>query len=340
MASGDLARRRVEGVAQLREEHGDRAAAEGPEEAADVQREGGRGERTPHAAAGVMPRISRHARSPARRRRAVAALPRVLRPPQDDHRRQGDAGQRAARRGQPRAAGGRAPRRRARWCCASARRPRTTASSSTRPTTPTASTCPTSSCPSGTTRPAFFGAFNWTVLRHETLEADDLLGGLAQVEADAGGQALLFTGDRDMFQCVSDAVTVLWPAGKGETEPIGPAEVRTALRRAPRPGARLHRPARRSVRRAAGRQGHRREDRPRAAAPSTAASTRCSRCPSACARGSRQSLDRPGRRAARVPRDRHAAAHGRRAPARRADRLRRRGRGRARALDEPACGAT
>ena len=43
---------------------------------------------------------------------------------------------------------------------------------------------------------------------------------------EAGGQALLFTGDRDMFQCVSDDVTVLWPAGKGETEPIGPAEVR------------------------------------------------------------------------------------------------------------------
>jgi DNA polymerase-1 len=73
---------------------------------------------------------------------------------------------------------------------------------------------------------AFFGAFNWLVLRHDTLEADDLLGGLAEVEASAGGQALLFTGDRDMFQCVSDSVTVLWPAGKGETEPIGPAEVR------------------------------------------------------------------------------------------------------------------
>jgi DNA polymerase-1 len=28
-----------------------------------------------------------------------------------------------------------------------------------------------------------------------------------------------------MFQCVSDSVTVLWPAGKGETEPIGPDEV-------------------------------------------------------------------------------------------------------------------
>jgi DNA polymerase-1 len=72
----------------------------------------------------------------------------------------------------------------------------------------------------------FFGAFNWTVLRHETLEADDLLGALADVETAAGGRALLFTGDRDMFQCVSDSVTVLWPAGKGETEPIGPDEVR------------------------------------------------------------------------------------------------------------------
>src|SRR5690348_3725501 len=67
---------------------------------------------------------------------------------------------------------------------------------------------------------AFFTAFNWTVLRHDTLEADDLLGALAEVETAAGGDALLFTGDRDMFQCVSDSVTVLWPAGKGETEPI------------------------------------------------------------------------------------------------------------------------
>jgi DNA polymerase-1 len=73
----------------------------------------------------------------------------------------------------------------------------------------------------------FFGAFDWTVLRHPTLEADDLLGALADVETAAAGRALLFTGDRDMFQCVSDSVTVLWPAGKGETEPIGPAEVRT-----------------------------------------------------------------------------------------------------------------
>jgi 5'-3' exonuclease len=74
---------------------------------------------------------------------------------------------------------------------------------------------------------AFFGGFGWTVLRHETLEADDLLGALAQAETAAGGQALLFTGDRDMFQCVSESVRVLFPGGgKGEPQAIGPAEVR------------------------------------------------------------------------------------------------------------------
>jgi 5'-3' exonuclease len=72
----------------------------------------------------------------------------------------------------------------------------------------------------------YFEAFGWTVLHTEDLEADDLLGSLATIETDAGGEALLFTGDRDMFQCVGERVTVLWPAGKGETEPIGPEEVR------------------------------------------------------------------------------------------------------------------
>jgi 5'-3' exonuclease len=75
--------------------------------------------------------------------------------------------------------------------------------------------------------PGYFGAFNWSVMHAPGLEADDLLGSLATLETAAGGTALLYTGDRDMFQCVSDDVTVLWPAGKGETEPIGPAEVRS-----------------------------------------------------------------------------------------------------------------
>jgi 5'-3' exonuclease len=74
--------------------------------------------------------------------------------------------------------------------------------------------------------PAYFGAFNWSVAHAPELEADDLLGSLAQIETRAGGRALLYTGDRDMFQCVGDDVAVLWPVGaKGEPEVIGPAEV-------------------------------------------------------------------------------------------------------------------
>jgi 5'-3' exonuclease len=73
---------------------------------------------------------------------------------------------------------------------------------------------------------SFFGALGWTTMLHDTLEADDLLGSLARVETEAGGEALLFTGDRDMFQCVSDSVRVLFPGGKGGPDEIGPAEVR------------------------------------------------------------------------------------------------------------------
>jgi len=74
--------------------------------------------------------------------------------------------------------------------------------------------------------PAYFGAFRWSVVHAPKLEADDLLGSLATVETAAGGTALLYTGDRDMFQCVNDDVAVLWPVGgKGEPEVIGPAEV-------------------------------------------------------------------------------------------------------------------
>jgi len=61
--------------------------------------------------------------------------------------------------------------------------------------------------------PAFFAAFGWASASVADLEADDLLGSLAQIESGAGGEALLFTGDRDMFQCVNDTVTVLFPRG-------------------------------------------------------------------------------------------------------------------------------
>jgi 5'-3' exonuclease len=74
----------------------------------------------------------------------------------------------------------------------------------------------------------FFSAFGWPSMSHDTLEADDLLGSLARAEVEAGGRALLFTGDRDMFQCVGEAVSVLYPTGAGGDGPevIGPREVR------------------------------------------------------------------------------------------------------------------
>lgn len=56
----------------------------------------------------------------------------------------------------------------------------------------------------------FFGAFGWTVAHHDALEADDLLGSFARAEAEAGGRALILTGDRDMFQCVGERVAVLY----------------------------------------------------------------------------------------------------------------------------------
>lgn len=75
--------------------------------------------------------------------------------------------------------------------------------------------------------PAFFGAFGWTVATGDELEADDLLGTYAKLEAEAGGRALLLTGDRDMYQCASESTTVLYTrtGGKGAEE-VGPAEVR------------------------------------------------------------------------------------------------------------------
>jgi DNA polymerase-1 len=74
----------------------------------------------------------------------------------------------------------------------------------------------------------FFEAFGWTVATSDDLEADDLLGTYARLEAEAGGRALLLTGDRDMYQCAGERVTVLYVrtgGGKGAEE-VGPAEVR------------------------------------------------------------------------------------------------------------------
>src|SRR5437763_16324864 len=75
--------------------------------------------------------------------------------------------------------------------------------------------------------PELYAAFGWAIESAPDLEADDLLGSLASVEAEAGGEALIVTGDRDMFQCVGDRVSMLLlKSGISGFEEMDPAAVR------------------------------------------------------------------------------------------------------------------
>jgi DNA polymerase-1 len=69
--------------------------------------------------------------------------------------------------------------------------------------------------------PDLYRALGWTVIDSPDLEADDLLHSLALAESEAGGRTLILTGDRDLFQCASDTVTVLLQRSGQE----GPDEV-------------------------------------------------------------------------------------------------------------------
>jgi DNA polymerase-1 len=71
-----------------------------------------------------------------------------------------------------------------------------------------------------------FTAFGWTTATSPELEADDLLGSLASAETGAGGRTLIMTGDRDMYQCVSDRVSVVYlKQGTSGFEEVDPKEV-------------------------------------------------------------------------------------------------------------------
>lgn len=73
----------------------------------------------------------------------------------------------------------------------------------------------------------FFESFDWLVAVDDRLEADDLLGSYARREAEAAGRALLLTGDRDMYQCATERVSILYlRTGRAGAEEIGPAAVR------------------------------------------------------------------------------------------------------------------
>lgn len=71
-----------------------------------------------------------------------------------------------------------------------------------------------------------FAGFGWASAGSDELEADDLLHSYALCEVEAGGEALLMTGDRDMFQCAAPQVTVLYlKTGVRGFEPMDPAAV-------------------------------------------------------------------------------------------------------------------
>ena len=75
--------------------------------------------------------------------------------------------------------------------------------------------------------PALLAALGWTVADSEDLEADDVMFSHARTETEAGGHALLLTGDRDLFQAVDDRTHIL-TLGKASEPPseIDVAEVR------------------------------------------------------------------------------------------------------------------
>jgi DNA polymerase-1 len=74
--------------------------------------------------------------------------------------------------------------------------------------------------------PALFSALGWGVESSAELEADDLLGSYALIEAAAGGETLLLTGDRDMYQCVSAQTLVLYlKPGSAGFDRVDPEEV-------------------------------------------------------------------------------------------------------------------
>jgi 5'-3' exonuclease len=75
--------------------------------------------------------------------------------------------------------------------------------------------------------PAVYEGLGWYVAHSDDHEADDLLGSYAQVETEAGGDTLILTGDRDMFQCVGDHVTVLYVrTGSKGAQLVDAAEVK------------------------------------------------------------------------------------------------------------------
>jgi 5'-3' exonuclease len=74
--------------------------------------------------------------------------------------------------------------------------------------------------------PALLERMGWTVASSGELEADDLMYSHAREEAQAGGEAVIVSGDRDMYAAVDDRVHILELKGKAPPATIDAREVR------------------------------------------------------------------------------------------------------------------
>lgn len=75
--------------------------------------------------------------------------------------------------------------------------------------------------------PELVGALGFAWAKKAGYEADDFLAAAVRVEEDRGGETLVLTSDRDLFQLVSRRTTVLLPRrGVSELDRVDPAGVR------------------------------------------------------------------------------------------------------------------
>ena len=74
--------------------------------------------------------------------------------------------------------------------------------------------------------PALLAGLGWTYATSPDLEADDVIFSHARAEEKRGGQALLLTGDRDLYGAVTDRVAVAELLKGGAHGEIGPDAVR------------------------------------------------------------------------------------------------------------------
>jgi len=77
--------------------------------------------------------------------------------------------------------------------------------------------------------PELLASLGWTVSDSENLEADDVMGSLAAIEARSkppARRALLLSGDRDMYQAVNERVAILELKKGAAPIEVGPEQVR------------------------------------------------------------------------------------------------------------------